>query len=251
MKTQQIPTREVSAQIYNDDFLIKSSYKIDVLYCTHNRLDYTKITFPKVLEQCQNVHKLWIRDDISTDGTWEYLINTVNESRVKLNCQIDIKCQGYGNSVDQMNELIEKSEADFFVKIDNDILVPDNYISNLMIPFLNNDSLFCLMMSECSGLPFVKSVDYVYRPSNHIGGVGIFRADIMRKVGPIPTERRFYGFTGYQQRACRDYSLKAGQMTEAANMNLDISCYSKAKGYTKRRWSRMFNGLPYDKSMVE
>lgn len=248
---EKILTKEIPAQIYNDNYLLSSGDKIDVLYCSHNRLEYTKITFPKVLEQCQNVRKLWIRDDASIDGTFEFIESTLKNSIAKLKCQVDIKQGTYGNSVDQMNELVEGSDADFFIKIDNDILIPEDYVATLY-RCTGDESLFCLMMSECSGIPFIKDAyDYVYRPAGHIGGVGIFRASVMRKMGPIPTERRFFGFTGYQQRACRDNNMKAGQMTQAANMNLDLSCYSRAKEYTKKGWSRMFSVLPYDKSMIE
>ena len=45
----------------------------DILFVTHNRLDYTRKSLPRLLEDPSESFHLTIWDNASTDGTQEYL----------------------------------------------------------------------------------------------------------------------------------------------------------------------------------
>jgi len=211
------------------------------------------MSFPRILEECMGgyVNKLWVIDDSSIDGSYVYLYEVLKNIIPRLPCESHIIQLSIGNSVGHLNYVLENSDADYFIKIDNDIVIPAGYVEALLAIMTMDESLAFLMMGECSGFPFIeKPFEYVYRPSNHIGGVGMFKGSLMRDIGIVPTEARFFGFTGYQQRLCKQFNKKCGQMTRAGNMNLDISCYSRAKHYADRGWGRLFSSLPYDNGVL-
>ena len=56
--------------------------QVDIIYLTYNRLYYTKITLPKLLNCNYKNYKITIIDNASTDGTIEYL-KSINHKNVK------------------------------------------------------------------------------------------------------------------------------------------------------------------------
>lgn len=214
---------------------------VDVIYPLHNRLYYTQFTFPVILQECLNsaaFNKLWVYDDNSTDGSGLFVQNLIDMNRDVLNVEYTKK--KIGNSVDQINDTYPKTDSRFLVKVDNDILVPYGYIDHMAVLIEENEDIGFLMMEETQGWPYIDSWDFFHRPSDHIGGVGIFRKIIFDTLGPIKTEKRFFGFTRYQQKACKKMKFICAE-ADAGNTNLDLSPLSRAWEYEEKGYSRILN----------
>ena len=100
---------------------------IPILYTTYNRLEYTKRTLPALLKNSNGV-KVYVYDNDSTDGTQEYLDIISRHERIK---DIHFCCKNFGIST-IMNLFFEETK-DFPIigKVDNDTLVPSNWIEDL------------------------------------------------------------------------------------------------------------------------
>jgi hypothetical protein len=93
--------------------------KIDLIFLTHNRLDYTKLSLASVLADPTEEFSLTIWDNASTDGTVDYLRNEVKDSRIK---QIICSKENVGQIV-AANRVWGDSRADLLGKLDNDCIV--------------------------------------------------------------------------------------------------------------------------------
>ena len=82
---------------------------VEILYITWNRLAYSKLTLPKVLDKGGDVgYKVCIVDNGSTDGTVEYL-RSLSHPRIK---KITFKDRNHGISP-VTNEFWEQAESEY------------------------------------------------------------------------------------------------------------------------------------------
>ena len=95
---------------------------VDILYITYNRLAYTKITLPALIENAGADFALTIVDNGSTDGTVDYLAEFARRHprQIKHICFLD-KNTGISPPT---NAFWRASRAEFLGKVDNDTLVP-------------------------------------------------------------------------------------------------------------------------------
>lgn len=100
---------------------------IPVLMITYNRLEYTKKAL-EALFNCKGARPFVI-DNGSTDGTQEWLASQPN-------LRLDNSLVMYNSNVGiagAMNLFLRKTKYDFFVcKIDNDTIVPWNFIGRML-----------------------------------------------------------------------------------------------------------------------
>jgi len=101
--------------------------RCDILYLTFNRLAYTRTTLPALLDSVGDLGSVTVVDNHSTDGTARYLesldhpalravmFNRLNRGLVK-----------------PTREFWRDSRAEFVGKIDNDILVPRDWLEKLV-----------------------------------------------------------------------------------------------------------------------
>lgn len=99
---------------------------IDILMICHNRLDYTKIAINGVLRQTYKKFNFIIWNNASTDGTQEYL-ETIKDPRVRV-----VNCQENKPLAEVINEVVRLSDAKYFGKVDNDTLVPIDWLERLV-----------------------------------------------------------------------------------------------------------------------
>ena len=92
--------------------------KIDLVFITYNRLDYTKLSLASVLADPTEEFALTIWDNASTDGTSEYL-SSVKDPRIveKVFSKDNVSLHG------AVNYLFDKSSADLVGIIPNDFIV--------------------------------------------------------------------------------------------------------------------------------
>lgn len=200
---------------------------IDCIYPVHNRLYYTKITFPRVLDECiKTGAKLWIYDDNSTDGSHEFILDVLKKSKYK---NVYGQRLTIGNSTFCINETLKLGDNPYLYKVDNDCIIPEGAF-NFMIENIPETCGF-LMMKETGNFPSIVSRDLSER--KNIGGIGLFRRKAFDQ-GNIKTNNRFFGFTEYQRRS----KWKRFEIN-AYNTILDKSTsYSREQKYESLGWGR-------------
>lgn len=209
--------------------------KIDIVisYPTHNRLDYTKITLPQVVNECSNSKHncyLYVGDDNSTDGTWEYL-NTVNG--------IDkLEQQKVGNSIWQLNNafsIAREVGANYVYAMANDILMPDNIIDTMVKLMHNYPDACTMMIEECFNMPYIKPMPTV---NEHVftSSLGIHRVEAY--PSNMVANKRFFGFSDYQRRAIKNNGYACYRVKGIGNTNLDGSAWSRQFEYEAAGYAR-------------
>lgn len=212
---------------------------LDILYVAWNRLEFTKFSFQMMLENTDwsRVAKLVVYDDNSQDGTAEFLSDAIKDSPVPYEFW-----QGeYHSPPAVMNLYISRSDADWFAKIDNDIVVPPGWLEAMQEVIAGDPAVELLGMEAGRGLPVTPEWDGIYRfePGSHMGGVGLLRVDAFtRRTKMIETTGR-YGFTEWQH----EYSPVRGWI----NPDLPVVSLDRvplepwrwlADRYVEKEWAR-------------
>ena len=184
---------------------------VDIIFLTFNRLYYTKITLPALLNSvCKNPFNIHIVDNGSTDGTVEYL-QKLSHSKIA-SIIFNKKNQGL---VKPTKKFWQQSNADLVGKIDNDILVPPDWIGQLTnahkkIPHLGVLG-YCHFRKEDFDSKVVQNTiqfenGTYFRPQPWIGGNYLMKRDTTiqhnyyRQSRKKLKKRILYGFNKYQER---------------------------------------------------
>ena len=108
-----------------------------------------------------------------------------------------------GSPVAVMNHFLDRSAAELFAKVDNDIVVSNNWLNALLGVMERNPELELLGaepgMSGRRPMPVDDGASslYGYVKCSHIGGVGLMRRNAFERLGfPVPDGR--FGFTEWQ-----------------------------------------------------
>ncbi|WP_291325476.1 glycosyltransferase [Desulfovibrio sp. UCD-KL4C] len=186
---------------------------IDILYLTFNRIAYTKITLPALIENAGTDFSLTIMDNGSTDGTVEYL-QEMQEKYKNTIRKVLFNSKNIGISM-PTNVFWRTAKGEFVGKVDNDTLVPKNWLSRLLEAHQKSDKLgvvggfhFDMAYVDVKELERrVVSLEGVSLiPDAFIGGCCyLFRKSVQEKHGYLdvhPT-RKTFGWTEYQQEIAR------------------------------------------------
>lgn len=175
---------------------------LDVLFLSFNRLAFTRASFGFLLVNTNwsLVERLYVYDDESEDGTFEFLSDAIGAVPVEHRL-VTLKL---GSPVRVMNRYLEDSHADRFAKVDNDVAVPPGWLDEL-VGVVDRDPTIDLLGMEAGrmGHPSVAGggpgTEWEgpsgFEWGSHIGGVGLMRREAFDV--PIPARGRF-GFTQYQ-----------------------------------------------------
>lgn len=90
-----------------------------ILVVTHNRLEYTRKTIARLLEDPNEEFELYLWDNASTDGTHEYLKDELKDPRI---VETVLSEENVGQT-GAMNYAWSKTKAELVGKLDNDCLV--------------------------------------------------------------------------------------------------------------------------------
>ncbi len=158
---------------------------IDVLFLAKNRLEFTKASFTALVAHTDwsLVDDLWIYDDGSMDGTREWLRSQNNYSR-----HTHIIDSKLGAPAAIMNDYLNRSDAELFAKIDNDVIVTPGWLT------VCSDVMSCCPELDLLGIEPPQSrtprspgglrskcPEYTARPADmyvscdSIGGIGLMR----------------------------------------------------------------------------
>ena len=215
---------------------------ITIIYPMMNRIYYTQITFPRVLDECtrsERFRKLYIVDDDSTDGSTEFVQDLLKR------CPVDheyIK-KKIGNSIDSINYATHGSKTKYYFKVDNDILIPEGAFDQMAWLMDHYKDVAFLMLIERQGLVELALGSDGITEREHIGGVGIFRGTIFEGKGWIGNDRIYWGWTKFQQTATQKGGWKAAQIDDSGMVLLD-ACpnYSRYREYKKNGVGRLIKG---------
>jgi len=93
--------------------------RVAIVVVTHNRLEYTKKTIARLLEDKNEEFDLYLWDNASDDNTPEYLKDGIDDPRVT---EVFLSNENAGQ-VGGMNYVWGKTKAELVGKLDNDCLV--------------------------------------------------------------------------------------------------------------------------------
>lgn len=173
--------------------------KIDVVYVAWNRLAFTRYTFGLLLANTDwdLVDRLVVYDDGSTDGTREWLDDAIRGCPIGAAFRVNVEQK---SPVAVMNEYIQRSMADAFAKVDNDIAVPPGWLGS-MADLLDRHPRLDLLGMEAGRTripaPDPDRIVHEVEEATHIGGVGLMRTSAFLDRPAMRARGRF-GFTEFQ-----------------------------------------------------
>ncbi len=179
---------------------------LDILYVAWNRLEFTKFSFEMLLENTDwsLVSKLVIHDDSSEDGTRQWLKEACKQSPV----EVVFRLQQLRSPPAVMNRYVADSEAEWFAKIDNDIVVPPSWLPAMVEAISGDIHVDAIGMEAGRGFPTTPEWDGVYRfeDGSHMGGVGLIRVEALA-ARPRMSEAGLNGWTKFQH----EYGVVVGR----------------------------------------
>jgi glycosyltransferase involved in cell wall biosynthesis len=172
---------------------------IDLLYLSHNRLEFTKASL-NTLEDNTDwnlVGQLIICDDNSTDGTAEYLGKWIDDRE---EMPIVPHFQAFCHPVNAMRTyLLEHSLHSIFAKIDSDTMVPPGWL-NTCLKVMDRHTELDLLGIEAFNPINANGVERDYTEARFIGGIGLMRTRAFQNSGLPEAAGRYHGFTEWQER---------------------------------------------------
>lgn len=179
--------------------------KLEILYTAWNRLEFTTASWAWMMSHTalDYVSHIVAYDDGSEDGTQEFLREAVEKVNGIRKLSAELRIGDFRSPPAIMNHYLATTEADVFVKIDNDIALCGGWLERMLGVWHDHPDLDLLGME--AGMVALDGRDgKTYRkslaePCTNIGGVGMMRVSGFRSRPPLPTRGR-YGFTEWQQR---------------------------------------------------
>lgn len=171
----------------------------DILYVARGRREFTEITFGWLLENTNwnLINRLIVYDDGSTDGTREWLMDAIRS------CPQEhyFRRSHFGSPVGVMNDYVDKTDAEWFCKVDNDILLPPGWM-DAMTSVIDSEDVELLGMEAGMSGPPADDWDGTYTPNwdcTHIGGVGFIKVGAFKRY-PRPVPKGRFGWTESQHK---------------------------------------------------
>lgn len=155
--------------------------KISLMMATYNRLELTKQTIDNIKKRTKCDYELIIVDNGSTDGTVDY-IKTITNHLI-----LNKENLGIGRARNQALFYADKIGTDWYATIDNDIDVPDNWLSDC-IDILKNNSDYGAIGANMEGTAYpiiIKNgCTFQNKPQGNLGtACMVFRKQLHQAIG--------------------------------------------------------------------
>lgn len=151
--------------------------KVAVLVPCFKRPEYTKMCVDalEVAQGYSDAH-FFLVDDGSNDGTEEIL----RKARLPATVIVHNECQGLRNTIIDFFERVSEEGYTHFAKMDNDCIVPKNWLKNLIEAMALTDMDIVSPNVSPSNAAFVHGRDGdIVRPSEIVGGLWCMRASVI------------------------------------------------------------------------
>lgn len=147
----------------------------DILFLARNRLEYTCKTLWNLLSNTDwsMVGKLWLYDDQSEDGTREFMEHTFARP-----VETVFTAGVFNTPISILVDMARQSTAPLIAKIDNDMMVPQDWLNVSMRVMEQHEKLQLLGLAWRGG-PVVATEEYSFQETRFIGGVGLFRRQVI------------------------------------------------------------------------
>jgi hypothetical protein len=221
---------------------------IDILYVSHNRLRMTEASFEALLENTDwsEVARLFIADDGSEDGTYEYL-ELASEQRCPV--EVEFAEKPFGGPVAATNWYLDRVSDDVqtMAKIDNDFVVCPGWLGDMLKTMTLHPELDILGFEPFVGNPTMPPFIRGIRLAPHIGGKGLIRLRTFAHCRPRPGGLNgYFGFTEFQTK--HEHITKAWVTPDLPCFGLDQLPFEPwttlTQQYVERGWQRFWP--PYD-----
>ena len=217
---------------------------IDLLYLTHNRLEFTKASLAALIANTNwsLVDRFLIYDDNSTDGTREYLATVVYPKAP------EFQFGACGSPVAVMNHYLsaQSPHSDkIFGKIDSDTMVPAGWLGECLDVMERNRKTLDLLGIEAFNEVIPEPAPRSFTDARYIGGIGLMRIGAFVTL-PRPSGR--FGFTAWQTESAK---VCKGWL----NPSLPVFLLDRlprepwstlSKEYVEKGWQRYWT--PYDET---
>lgn len=170
---------------------------VDLIFLAYNRLEYTRATLAALLANTEwnQVRKVYVYDDGSTDGTRELLQQT------EWPAPAELFFGKFGGPVAIMAHYLTKSPATpVFAKIDNDTMLPPGWLTECLQVMAKSPELGLLGIEAWNPIA-AGSQKRSYTQCRWIGGIGLMRREIFRTIPRPNGLMGRFGFTQWQREA--------------------------------------------------
>jgi glycosyltransferase involved in cell wall biosynthesis len=218
----------------------------DILFCSHNRRAFTEASFSTLLANTDwnLVGTLHIRDDNSTDGCYEWLLEQL-EAGLPVKTKI-VRAQ-FGGPVASMNDALSHCKSEILAKIDSDTIVPPGWLGIMLTVMDEHQHLDALGFEPGFAEPVAPArVKRAFKVAAHIGGQGLFKTRCFTRRRPSQHER-YFGMTQFMRKTMQCAWIDP----DIAAFNLDHLPFepwrSLAEEYVTQGFSRPWSS--YDRGM--
>lgn len=224
---------------------------IDVLFVAHNRLEMTRESFAALAANTDwgHVTRLFVADDASTDGTWEWL----EEHAAALSPVPVSFLRGFGGPVGAMNAYLTATgeEVDRFAKVDNDFVVSPGWLTEMLrlLTVLPDLDILGAEPWNPGGPIGGYCGERIPVDARHIGGKGIVRRRVFEVCRPSPNGANGYGgWTEWQME--HEHVRKAWICPDLPCFGLDQLPFEPwptlTDRYARAGWARTWGTYPAD-----
>jgi glycosyltransferase involved in cell wall biosynthesis len=213
---------------------------LDILYLAWNRLEFTEFSWQMLMANTawDRVSKLIVYDDGSIDGTADFL-----RKQVKRHAPVEAEFRQVElrSPPAVMNRYIADSQAEWFAKIDNDIIVPPYWLEAMQSVLEGDPTVELLGMEAGRGNSRHADWDGIYRfeDGSHMGGVGLLKVETFHRRTRMNETAGRFGFTEWQH----EYRPVRGWINpDLPVVSLDRVPFepwvSLSERYVEREWQR-------------
>ena len=224
---------------------------ITLMMVTYNRLNLTKQTLDNIISNTDLPYNLVIIDNASSDGTVDFL-KSFKESGLMQKLIIIYNDVNKGIAIGRNQGLLEanKLNTDWYSTIDNDVLLPNGWISQCINILKNNKDYGMVGVNfESSVFPVIEKngISFQSKPNGNLGtACTVFNKTFHKMVGYFNIEYGLYGEEDADMGArARAMGFKLGYLLQngvhLGEGNNDIGEYRKFKTESHKRNLKHFN----------
>jgi hypothetical protein len=193
---------------------------IDILYLAHNRLEFTRASFSALVENTNwDIARLVVYDDGSDEEASQWLYRASNARELWgrsfrwTHCLSPVSIMA--DYLTRPKSPLDQTEgvANFFAKIDNDVIAPPGWLDQCAETFAAHPELDLLGIEPPASRrphfsqPFQRQATHdlemepgppFYVPTSTIGGIGVFRRRAF-EARPLNPEGKYGGFEAWQK----------------------------------------------------